>query len=102
MSKEITLKEAIRILDPKTSEKALLEYEYYGGFRGKEAREEAFKQAINIACAAMRFKEYFDALYGEGLEVENYHLNGDTEPFDNFYESAIEWKGELEDERKEI
>lgn len=37
-----------------------------------------------------RFKEYFDDLYGEGLEVANWHLNGDTEPFDNFYDSAVE------------
>lgn len=36
-----------------------------------------------------KFKEYFDELYGTGLEVKNWHLNGDTEPFDNFYESAI-------------
>ena len=36
------------------------------------------------------FKSYFDELYGEGLEVANYHLNGALEPFDNFYESALE------------
>ena len=37
-----------------------------------------------------RFKAYFDDLYGDGLEVANWHLNGKLEPFDNFYESAIE------------
>lgn len=36
------------------------------------------------------FKHYFDELYGKGLEVANWHLNGNTEPFDNFYESALE------------
>lgn len=36
------------------------------------------------------FKCYFDELYGKGLEVANWHLNGNTEPFDNFYESALE------------
>jgi hypothetical protein len=36
-----------------------------------------------------RFKAYFDDLYGDGLEVANWHLNGKLEPFDNFYESAI-------------
>lgn len=36
------------------------------------------------------FKSYFDELYGKGLEVANWHLNGNTEPFDNFYESALE------------
>ncbi len=36
-----------------------------------------------------KFKEYFDDLYGQGLEIKNWHLNGTTEPFDNFYEQAI-------------
>ena len=36
------------------------------------------------------FKEYFDGLYGKGLEVANWHLNGALESFDNFYESAQE------------
>lgn len=39
---------------------------------------------------AINFKKYFDELYGEGLEVANWHLNGDLEPFDNFYESALQ------------
>lgn len=38
-----------------------------------------------------RFKEYFDEMYGKGLEVANWHENGNLEPFDNFYESAIEY-----------
>ena len=37
-----------------------------------------------------RFKEYFDELYGTGLTVLNWHLNGDEEPFDTFYEAACE------------
>lgn len=40
---------------------------------------------------AIKFKEYFDELYGTGLEVANWHLNGEFEPFDNFYESAMEY-----------
>lgn len=36
------------------------------------------------------FKSYFNELYGKGLEVANWHLNDNTEPFDNFYESALE------------
>lgn len=35
-----------------------------------------------------RVKNYWDDLYGEGLEIANWHLNGDTEPFDSFWESA--------------
>ena len=38
-----------------------------------------------------KFKEYFDDLYGKGLEVENWHMNGKTIPFDDFYESACEY-----------
>lgn len=38
-----------------------------------------------------RFKDYFDDLHNTGLEVANWHLNGDLEPFDNFYDSAMEW-----------
>ena len=37
------------------------------------------------------FKEYFKDFYGQGLEVANWHQNGELEPFDNFYESAIEY-----------
>ena len=36
------------------------------------------------------FKSYFDSLYGTGLEVANWHYNGTTEPFDNFYDAAME------------
>ena len=35
-----------------------------------------------------RFKDFFTELYGEGLEVANWHRNGDTEPFDSFYDWA--------------
>ena len=45
---------------------------------------------------AREFKKYFDELYGEGLEVTNWHKNGDLEPFDSFYESALEWGEEDE------
>ena len=34
------------------------------------------------------FKEYFDELYGTGLEVFGWHMNGDPQPFDDFYEDA--------------
>ena len=38
-----------------------------------------------------KFYEYFDELYGEGLEVSGWNLNGVLEPLDNFIESAIEY-----------
>lgn len=36
-----------------------------------------------------RFKAYWDDLYGQGLEIANWHQNGETEPFDNFYDGAV-------------
>ena len=36
------------------------------------------------------FKSYFDELYGRGLDVANWHLNGALEPFDNFYKNALQ------------
>ena len=46
--------------------------------------------AIALLKALNAFKSYFYGLYGQGLDVANYHLNGATEPFDNFYDSAME------------
>ncbi len=48
------------------------------------------EDAIALLKSLSAFKEYFDGLYGQGLDVANYHLNGATEPFDNFYDSAME------------
>ena len=39
---------------------------------------------------AMFFKKYFMELYGEGLEVANWHLNGDLELLDNIIDEAVE------------
>ena len=55
------------------------------------------KELFEVAITAIKFKQYFDDLYGKGLDIENWHLNGDLEPFDNFYESAISYA-----EQKEI
>lgn len=38
-----------------------------------------------------KFKGYFDNLYGQNLEILNWHLNGETESFDLFYESTLEY-----------
>lgn len=40
--------------------------------------------------ALSAFKDYFSDLYGQGLEIAKWHLNGDTEPFDSFYDSALD------------
>lgn len=68
--------------------------------------QKEYFEAVDMGIAALRgptremddefgkykkFKEYFDDLYGKGLEVENWHMNGETIPFDDFYESACEY-----------
>ena len=42
----------------------------------------------------IRFKKYFENLYGQSLEVANWHLNGVLEPLDNFIDSAMFEMGE--------
>jgi hypothetical protein len=49
-----------------------------------------------------QFKEYFDSLYGNGLDVANWHLNGDMESFDSFYESALEAMNTVKTEKPNI
>lgn len=59
-------------------------------------------QAYQTALSALRpvsreplekFKEYFDDLYGKGLEVYGWHMNGEAKSFDDFYEDACEYAG---------
>lgn len=52
--------------------------------------KEIIKDLENKVKKLKAFKSYFDKLYGQGLLIANWHLNGDLEPFDNFYESAIQ------------
>ena len=53
----MTIDEAIRILDPKTSAEALAEIEYYNGFTGKTAAVQAVSDACVLAVAALREQE---------------------------------------------
>lgn len=41
-------------------------------------------ELFNIA-----FRKYFEELYGQNLQIANWHLNGELEPLDNFIDSAI-------------
>ena len=54
----------------------------------KFVRGTADRQLVEIERLTA-FKSYFDELYGTGLEVANWHQNGDMEAFDNFYDAAI-------------
>ena len=53
-------------------------------------------ELFNIA-----FRYYFEELYGENLQIANWHMNGQLEPLNNFINGAREYamdcvaKGEL-------
>ena len=49
----MTNKEAIMLLNPKTTASALAEIEYYNGFSGKEACIEAIEDACRLAIEAL-------------------------------------------------
>lgn len=78
--------EACSFIDPPDCSKCYLD----GPGFGFACRDRLMYDALATLKSLSAFKSYFDSLYGEGLEVANYHMNGDTEPFDNFYDSAME------------
>ena len=51
--KELTPKEAIKILHPDTSRDALWKIEYYAGFNAEKARLKAVEDACLVACEAL-------------------------------------------------
>lgn len=51
---EMSIEQAIAILNPKTSRAALYAYQYYGGFRGGEAQIAACEEACRVAVRVMR------------------------------------------------
>ena len=65
----MTREEAIRILDMKTSAKALVEIEYYNGFSDREAALKAVDDACVLAVAALREQEE-RRCYGGGCHEE--------------------------------
>lgn len=50
----MTIREAIRLLDPATTAEAIAEIEYYAGFSGRTAAVQAISDACVIACDIMR------------------------------------------------
>ena len=55
----MTNKEAIMLLNPKTTASALAEIEYYNGFSGKEACIEAIEDACRLAIEALTEAEQY-------------------------------------------
>ena len=68
----MTLEEAIRLLDPKTTGEAISEIEYYNGFSGKTAAVQAISDACEIAVEAM------------GKQIPKKLCNIKTAPNDNY------------------
>ena|SRR6185437_15316013 len=54
-----------------------------------KALQESIKNQIEKEVAPYEaFYVYFKELYGQGLQVANWHQNGELEPFDSFFEEA--------------
>ena len=53
----LTISDAIQILDPKTTSDVIREIEYYGGFAGAEIAIKAVDQACEMACSMMIMKQ---------------------------------------------
>ena len=68
------------------------------GIKGAGKSYELFKAGLDALRPGSReqvekFKEYFDDLYGKGLKVYDWHMNGEAKSFDDFYEDACEYAG---------
>ncbi|MBU5331763.1 hypothetical protein KQI61_06100 [Anaerocolumna aminovalerica] len=53
-----------------------------------EESDKSYEELEEKTSKLQAFYNYMKDLYGTGLEVANWHLNGDLEPFDNLFESA--------------
>ena len=85
-----------------TREEAITIIERLAHTEAKWPGTEDTLEALDMAVSALRpvsreqaekFKEYFDDLYGKGLEVYGWHMNGEAKSFDDFYEDACEYAG---------
>ena len=99
----MTREEAIKLFEKQlTAAQAVLD----SGFGSNQGENSILyrrrKEMAEISLTALRpvsreplekFKEYFDDLYGKGLEVYGWHMNGEAKSFDDFYEDACEYAG---------
>ena len=51
------------------------------------------RKAMEEIIQLKAFYDYWCELYGQNLEIANWHQNGSTEPFDNFFDNAEELIG---------
>ena len=74
----MTIKEAIMLLNPKTTASALAEIEYYNGFSGKEACIEAIEDACRLAIEALEKQAIIQAT-SEWIPVSERLPEGENE-----------------------
>ncbi|OOE71729.1 hypothetical protein [Salinivibrio kushneri] len=53
----------------------------------KALSQRNFNLALRNKQLEEKLADVWDALYGKGFEVVGFHLNGDLEPMDNFFDS---------------
>ena len=73
--KELTPKEAIKILHPDTSRDALWKIEYYAGFNAEKARLKAVEDACVVACEALEKQIPKKPLKAYDEQVEQHWLS---------------------------
>ena len=73
--KELTPKEAIKILRPDTSRDALWKIEYYAGFNAEKARLKAVEDACVVACEALEKQIPKKPLKAYDEQVEQHWLS---------------------------
>ena len=73
--KELTPKEAIKILHPDTSRDALWKIEYYAGFNAEKARLKAVEDACVVACEALEKQIPMKPLKAYDEQVEQHWLS---------------------------
>lgn len=71
---DMSIEEAIRILDPETSADAIAEIEYYAGFNKDESIEKV-NEACEVACNVMRLFEKLKVLYATEKRKIQYYNN---------------------------
>lgn len=103
----MTREEAIAVLEESKRQNEIMRdnpttfwasYQIADGIKNTKRRIDALDAALTALRPVSRellekFKEYFDDLYGKGLEVYGWHMNGEAKSFDDFYEDACEYAG---------
>lgn len=62
----------------------------------QDAKNDSNKLEARCDRAERIVNEIWEMFYGQGMELTNWHLNGDTQPIDSFFEDN-DWSIEKED-----